>query len=230
MKTEDNGLSAWEANAGFWDSYMGDTSNYFYNNLVCPDTDTLLDIKPGDFVLDIACGNGNYSERLALRGARIVAFDYSANMIEHAKRRRAHVLDKVSFHVCDATDYKALIALQQDLPFDKAVANMAVMDISDIEPLFKAVYDLLSANGIFVFTTHHPCFTNPQGVYLSDCLHKGEAIRGQPVLQNYYHRSLQSILSPAFDTGFTLDGFFETADKDPEIPIVITVRLKKRGS
>lgn len=32
----DNGLSAWEANAEFWDDYMGDESNYFHRDLVRP--------------------------------------------------------------------------------------------------------------------------------------------------------------------------------------------------
>ena len=222
-----NGLAAWEANAEFWDNYMGDKSNAFFNHLVCPNTDVLLEIKPGDFVLDIACGNGNYSERLALQGAKVIAFDYSAKMIEHAKKRRAHVSDNVSFHVCDATDYAALLSLQQGSPFDKAVSNMAVMDIADIAPLFKAVYHILSETGIFVFTTHHPCFTHPDGAYLSERLHTGEAIRGQPVPQNYYHRPLQSILSLAFGEGFVLDSFIETHDDITEIPIVITVRLRK---
>ena len=31
------------------------------------------------------------------------------------------------------------------------LSNMAIMDITDIEPLFMAVYELLEENGIFVF-------------------------------------------------------------------------------
>ena len=77
----DKGLTAWEKNAQFWDDYMGDESNHFHRNLVRPYVTKLLDIKKGDFVLDIACGNGNYSAYLAQKGAKIVAFDYSEKMI-----------------------------------------------------------------------------------------------------------------------------------------------------
>ena len=35
--------------------------------------------------------------------------------------------------------------------FTKAVSNMAIMDITDIEPLLMAVYELLEESGIFVF-------------------------------------------------------------------------------
>lgn len=227
-KTTEESLRAWELNADFWDAKMGDESNSFHRDVVRPYTEKLLDIKEGDYVLDVACGNGNFSQRLAEKGAKVVAFDYSPKLIEHAKRRRADVLDKVEFHVCDATDYEKLSGLKGESPFDKAVANMAVMDISDIEPLFKAVYDMLSEGGVFVFSTHHPCFTYPGEKYVSPSVHKGEAINGQPVLQNYYHRSMQEIFNVAFKAGFTIDGFFEETADDKERSIIMIVRLAKK--
>ena len=63
--THEESLRAWETNAGFWDQRMGDESNVFHRQLVRPNTEALLNIQPGDFVLDAACGNGNFSERLA---------------------------------------------------------------------------------------------------------------------------------------------------------------------
>ena len=91
---------------------MGDNSNAFHREIVRPHTEELLAIKRGDLVLDIACGNGNFSQRLAENGAQVVGFDYSERLIEHAKRRRAAYLDAISFHVCDATQYDASNSLQ----------------------------------------------------------------------------------------------------------------------
>ncbi len=223
----DSGKTAWEKNAEFWDNHMGDNSNSFHRELVRPHTEELLDIHSGDFVLDIACGNGNFSQRLAEFGAKVVAFDYSKNMIELAKKRRAAHLDSISFHVCDATDYHAVTALAGGAKFDKAVSNMAVMDIHSIDNLFRAVYDTLKDSGVFVFSTHHPCFTYPNDDYFTPCTHEGVAIEGQPVLQEYYHRSMQSILSTAFRAGFMLDGFYEMPFEGENVPIIMIVRLKK---
>ena len=78
----EDSLKAWEFNAEFWDNYMGDLSNDFHRNVVRPKVSELLDIKAGDFILDIACGNGNYSAYMAERGADVLAFDYSPKMIE----------------------------------------------------------------------------------------------------------------------------------------------------
>jgi len=44
---------------------MGDESNQFHRELIRPYTEKLLDIKEGQTILDIACGNGNFSRRLA---------------------------------------------------------------------------------------------------------------------------------------------------------------------
>ena len=52
-----------------------------YCEIVRPKVTELLSPNPADYILDIACGNGNYSSYLAQRGASIVAFDYSKKMI-----------------------------------------------------------------------------------------------------------------------------------------------------
>ena len=68
---------------------MGDESNEFHREVVRPKVTELLSPNPADYILDIACGNGNYSSYLAQRGASVVAFDYSKKMIELAKRRQS---------------------------------------------------------------------------------------------------------------------------------------------
>ena len=84
MGTEES-KKIWEENAQFWDNAMGDESNEFHREVVRPKVTELLSPNPADYILDIACGNGNYSSYLAQRGASVVAFDYSKKMIELAK-------------------------------------------------------------------------------------------------------------------------------------------------
>ncbi|MBD8349792.1 class I SAM-dependent methyltransferase [Dysgonomonas sp. HGC4] len=226
-ETNEDSKQRWETNADYWDSVMGQQSNYFHCNIVRPSVEKLLDSKENDLILDIACGNGNFSERLAQSGASVIAFDYSEKLIAHAKKRRADWLSKISFHVCDATDYSQLLSLRGKRPFDKAVSNMAIMDISDIEPLLKAVYEMLKTGGVFVFATHHPCFERPEGRYMTAYAHEDIAIEGQPVLHYYYHRPLNDLLRQCFEVGFVMDGFIEEVDKNKEYPIIAIVRLRK---
>ena len=143
----------WDQNAEFWDYTMGDESNDFHRNVVRPKVTELLNPNSSDYILDIACGNGNYSAYLAEKGISVVGFDYGEKMIELAKKRRKHNTDRIEFYVADATNEISMKTLKRNRMFTKAVSNMAVMDITDIKPLFTAVYNLIEDNGVFVFAT-----------------------------------------------------------------------------
>src|SRR5262245_41093823 len=47
----------WEQNAPWWDEQVGE-GDLFQTRLVWPATERLLEPRPGQHVLDLACGNG----------------------------------------------------------------------------------------------------------------------------------------------------------------------------
>lgn len=218
----------WNQNADFWDRAMGDESNEFHRQVVRPKVTKLLAPNDVDHILDIACGNGNYSAYLAEKGASVVAFDYSEKMIALARERQKRYESNIEFCVADATNKKSLMSLGRERSFTKAVSNMAVMDITNIEPLFKAVYTLLKDDGIFVFATQHPCFVTLTDQYMTAHSYYGIAIEGQPKEQCYYHRSIQDIFQVCFQAGFVIDGFYEECyEPNKEIPMIMIVRARK---
>lgn len=221
---------AWDANAEHWDARMGDEGNDFFNLLCWPALAAFLDVQPGSHILDIACGNGLTSRRLAALGAHVTAFDFSANLIARAKIR-PNPNSRISYHVVDATSESQLLSLGER-NFDSALCNMALFDMPEIEPLFKALRKLLKPNGIFAFSLMHPAFNNPSitllaeewddgqiqtryGVkvtrYINQFLSEGLALRNQPRPQLYFHRPIKNYMNVAFINGFVLDGFDERA-------------------
>ena len=225
--SKEESKAIWNQNAEFWDCAMGDESNDFHREVVRPKVTGLLNPDPTDYILDIACGNGNYSAYLAEKAVSVLAFDYSEKMVELAKKRQKRYADHIEFCVADATNETSLMALKRNKPFTKAVSNMAVMDITDIKPLFTSVYKLLEDNGVFVFATQHPCFVTLTEKYMTPHSYYDIAIEGQPQKQCYYHRSLQDIFNLCFDTGFVIDGFYEECYFNKEIPDIIIVRAIK---
>jgi 2-polyprenyl-3-methyl-5-hydroxy-6-metoxy-1,4-benzoquinol methylase len=243
LSTDPNQISqeAWDANAEHWDSRMGDEGNDFFNILCWPILASFLDPITDSHILDIACGNGLTSRRLAARGAKVTAFDFSSNLIERAKTR-PNPNSRISYHVMDATDEAKLLSLDEGR-FDSALSNMALFDMPDIEPLFKALRKLLKPNGIFVFSLMHPAFNNPSTAllaeewddgeihtryavkvprYINQFLSEGLALRNQPKPQLYFHRPIKYYMNVAFQNGFILDGFDERAFP-PEHPQVATL-------
>jgi 2-polyprenyl-3-methyl-5-hydroxy-6-metoxy-1,4-benzoquinol methylase len=224
---------AWNANAQHWDERMGDDGNDFFNILCWPVITSLLDPEASSRVLDIACGNGLTSRRLAQLETQVTGFDFSSNLIELANQRSTQYSKQITYHVLDATDEAQLLTvLAPRGPFDSALSNMALFDMPEIEPLFRALRKLLKPGGIFVFSLMHPAFNNSSAAlmaeqwddgeihmryavkvsrYMTQFQSKGLALRNQPKPQLYFHRPLQDYLNVAFQNGFVLDGFAERA-------------------
>ena len=246
MNTE-NSNNLWEAIADDWNIRIGDDGNDFHRELIRPATLRMLNPQPGECILDVACGNGVFARYLAERSINVVAFDYSTAMIEYAKERCASYLEHISFHVADATDYKQLLSLGNGKPFDKAVANMAVMGIHDVVPLFNAVYKLLQDGGVFVFSATHPCFQTPDKSFTSDGnglittdyinskRYSYQILADNPKNAYHWHRPLQELLKICFDSGFVLDDLEEpvfargscTHSVWERVPLPIVIRARK---
>lgn len=76
----------WNQNARWWDERMGE-GNDWHKRLIAPAVERLLDLHPGEVVLDLACGNGLFARAFAQRGARVLACDFSAEFLECARAR-----------------------------------------------------------------------------------------------------------------------------------------------
>ena len=222
-------IQAWDTNAAFWDERMGE-GNGFFDVLLWPAVEKLLNPGPGENLLDVACGNGLTSRRLANAKSSVTAFDGSPAMIAVASARRGP--SNIDYRIIDATNYEALIGLGAGA-FDGALCNMALMDMADIDPLMNALAVLLKPGGRFVFSVIHPFFNNPATVQMTELEDRngsivttysvkiaryktpftqaGLAMRGQPVPHPYFHRPLSLLLAPALRAGLVLDGFEEQA-------------------
>ncbi len=221
--------NAWDQIAPVWDDYMGEGGS-FQRHLVGPATERLLAVQAGQRVLDVACGNGLFSRRLAQLGASVVACDLSAVFIERAQARTVEHTDRITYHVVDATDQAALVALGVG-QFDAALCSMALHDMPTVEPLALALAQLLKPGAAFVFSVPHPCF-NELGVqkvveqveqagdlvtsyavkvtrYIEPTSALGLGFHLQPVPHRNFHRPLSLLLAPFFRVGLALDGLEE---------------------
>jgi SAM-dependent methyltransferase len=229
---QDATTPVWDSLAEWWDDTIGD-GNPTQDLLVEPTQERLLALRPGEEVLDIACGAGRFTRRMAAAGASVVAFDHAERFIARARRRTpADLAGHIDYRVLDAHDLAGLRALGEHR-FDAAVATMALMDMASLTPLLSALPHVLKPDGRFVFSVTHPVFNSGDELLLAETRHAGNQLEtelsikvtdyltprmqrdmgvpGQPALQHYFHRPLHVLLNACFDHGLVLDRLEEPA-------------------
>lgn len=122
-----------------WDSSLYDKSHNFvakYGEGLLP----LLNPQSGENILDLGCGTGDLTEKIAQSGAKVIGIDNSAEMIEKAKAK----FPQIDFRQADAVNFK----LNQE--FDAVFSNAVLHWVKDQEKALKEVYSHLKIGGRFV--------------------------------------------------------------------------------
>jgi 2-polyprenyl-3-methyl-5-hydroxy-6-metoxy-1,4-benzoquinol methylase len=229
-QTSQDVQSQWDTKAAFWDQLMGTDGNRFHRELVSPVVERLLSLRPGERVLDVACGTGILARRMAALGADVTAVDYSQGMLERAQAHEQLRGNPVVYRQVDVTDEAALAALGE-AAFSAVTCSMALMDIPGLEGLFRGVVRVLKPGGRFVFATAHPAFNSNNPVFGAEMADiDGQLVtthflkvaayldlppalamgaREEPNPHTYFHRPLSALLTPAFAAGLVLDALEE---------------------
>ncbi|RMH11648.1 MAG: methyltransferase domain-containing protein [Planctomycetota bacterium] len=147
--------SGWDRVADWYAEYVASARSDLIDELVRPGVQRLLAVRPGETVLDVACGEGTLARDLAHAGARVIGIDASERLIARA---REMALPDVQFRVADARRLEQLDDLG---PVDAASCVLALMNIDPIEPVLQGVARLLGPDGRVVLVLLHPAFRSP---------------------------------------------------------------------
>jgi trans-aconitate methyltransferase len=100
----------------------------------------LLAPQPGERILDLGCGTGHLTARLAESGATAVGLDHSAEMLGQARSAYPHL----EFVQADARDFAFA------RPFDAVFSNAVLHWVRPPEPVVRCVRAALRPGGRFV--------------------------------------------------------------------------------
>jgi trans-aconitate methyltransferase len=100
----------------------------------------LLDPKPGERILDLGCGPGQLTQRIAEHGASVVGLDAAPEMIGQARQN----YPKLHFVLQDATK----LGFQDE--YDAIFSNAALHWMPEVEAVAEGMYRALRNNGRLV--------------------------------------------------------------------------------
>lgn len=154
----------WGDVADWYDQLVGEEGSEFHREIVLPGAMRLLAVKPGDEVLDIACGQGVLCRLLSRQGVASVGIDAAPDLIRMAKDRNAQLPADAIKPVYQTGDVRDLSGLAENDKggFAAAACLLAIQNIHPIAPIFRGVARLLRPMGRLVIVMMHPCFRGPR--------------------------------------------------------------------
>ena len=132
-------VAAADSSQPHWDPALYDNRHSFVYHLAA-DLLNLLDAKSGETILDLGCGTGHLTAKIAETGARVTGFDHSAEMIAQAQR----LFPNLKFEVADARDFTT------DSPVDAVLSNAVLHWVMPPEAAARSIFRALQPGGRFV--------------------------------------------------------------------------------
>ncbi|MEM7595641.1 MAG: methyltransferase domain-containing protein, partial [Cyanobacteria bacterium P01_A01_bin.83] len=103
-------------------------------------------LTPGAKIFDLCCGTGQLSQELINKGYQVVGLDGSSQMLHYARQNAPQaelILDDARYFKLPANSFDAVICT------DSALNH--IMSLEDLKQVFRNVYSVLQADGLFLF-------------------------------------------------------------------------------
>ncbi|HEY7107531.1 MAG TPA: class I SAM-dependent methyltransferase [Acidimicrobiia bacterium] len=239
-----NDPSLWEQHAGWWQREFTDGADPEYEEQILPLVDEHL--AGARRVLDVGCGEGQVSRRIAALGADVVGIDPTRAQIAVARARGG------------AAQYA--LARADELPcadraFDAVVMCLVIEHIDPIEPCIHEIARVLARGGRFVLFLNHPLLQAPGSGWIDDHILDEQYWRVGPYIHDdaviepvapgidlpFMHRPLSRYVHVMGQVGLLIDDMEEPAPPPgflaaaPEyaaassIPRLMVIRARRTG-
>lgn len=145
---------AWDGNAQAWAEDVRAGHDKYREIYTWPAFRAFLPEIASLEILDLGCGEGENTRRLARDGAQMTGIDLSAKMISHGRAAEASDPLGIAYDIGSFSD----LAPYTDGLFDGCISTMALMDGPNLSGTMQAAHRVLRPGGWLAFSVLHPCF------------------------------------------------------------------------
>jgi ubiquinone/menaquinone biosynthesis C-methylase UbiE len=148
-----NKSTSWGNVASWYDDTVNNPDSY-QSKVILPNLLRLAAPKPGEKILDLACGQGYFSHALSAEGSYVTGIDISPELIDIAKK---HAVHNQEFYVLPAHDLSKF----KNESYDTVVCVLAIQNIERMTDVFREVSRIIKPRGKFILVLNHPAFRIP---------------------------------------------------------------------
>lgn len=218
----------WDDLATWYDGWVGQRGSDHHRQLAIPTLLELLELRPGERLLDIGCGQGALASAVIESKAIYMGVDVSERMLQQARRRHGAA---ASFVKADATKLSGAHGLA-GASFDAVAFLLSIQNIDPIGPVLAGAAWALKPGGRVVILMTHPCFRVPRQSgwgwdarrrlsyrridrYLGRLAVPLKPLPNRPPVISF-HRPLEDYFTALGESGFVVETLREVAMADPE--------------
>ena len=143
-------------------SYAGDGGGDLQRYIIVPAMLEVVGSVDGKNILDLYCGAGYLSRRLASLGGKVTSVDPSERLIGIGREVNIREKQQIDYSVAEPTD----LSVVEDSTFDDIVCNMGLMSTRDLAGTVAELARLVQLGGRFIFSVIHPCFCMPDACWV----------------------------------------------------------------
>ncbi len=152
--------TSWGKVAGWYSDLLEKEEGTYQKDLILPNLIRLMEIKKGEAILDLACGQGFFTREFLKAGAKVIGVDVARELIHLANELTKKELPdaKVEFITSPADN----ISFIKENSIDKIVIVLAIQNIENVAGVFKECQRVLKLKGKIFLVLNHPAFRIPK--------------------------------------------------------------------
>ncbi len=146
--------TSWGKVAGWYNQLLEEGDDTYQEKVIKPNLLRLLELKPGEEVIDMGCGQGYFSRELAKAGVKVLGIDIGAELISLAKTQAGK---NENYLVLSAEKLNGVSGSS----FDAAICVLALQNMKNLPAAISEMSRVLKPKGRAVLVLNHPTFRIP---------------------------------------------------------------------
>jgi ubiquinone/menaquinone biosynthesis C-methylase UbiE len=146
--------TSWENVAEWYHGLLEGDKDSYQRKVILPNSLRLLEIKKGQIVLDLACGEGFFPGHFKAAGASVIGVDASSKLIEIARKNNP----EIKFHIAPAHK----LGFLKNSSVDSIAIILALQNIENAKEVLSECRRVLKEGGKLLLILNHPAFRVPK--------------------------------------------------------------------